>query len=88
MILDACFQLPKLEDSILNFQILLNKRKVELKMSQHLRRKCLLSVTLKVAHIALIWTLTPGNNNKSLYIQNVAIRKYCLLLIYLGLPTN
>ena len=88
VILDARFQVPKLEDSILNFQILLKKRKVELKMSQHIRRTCLLSVTLKGADIALIWTLTPGNNNKSLYIQNVTIRKYCLLFIYLSPPTN
>ena len=52
MILDACFQVPKLEDSILNFQILFDKRKVKLKMSQHIRRTCLWSVTLKVADIA------------------------------------
>ena len=90
MILDACFEVPKLEDSILNFQILFDKRMVELKMSQHNRRTWLWSVTLEVADIALIWTLTPGN--KSLYMQNVTIRKYSLLLIYLGLylglPTN
>ena len=73
MILDARFQVPRLEDSILNFQILLDKRKMELKMSQHFRRTCLLSVIIKVADIALIWTLTPGNNNKFLYMQNVTI---------------
>ena len=29
---------PKLEDSILNFQILFDKRNVELKMSEHIKR--------------------------------------------------
>ena len=87
MILDACFQVPKLEDSILNFQILFDERKMELKMSQHIRRTCLWSVTLKVADIALIWPLTQGNN-KSLYMQNDTIRKYYFLLIYLVLHTK
>ena len=88
MILGTCFEVLKLEDSILNFQMLFDKRNVELKMSQHIRRTSLWSVTLKVADIALIWTLTPGNNNKSLHMQNVTVRKYYLLLIYLGLLTN
>ena len=56
MILDACFEVPKLKVFILNFQILLDKINVELKMSQHRGRRCLGSVTLKVADIALIWT--------------------------------
>ena len=34
MIFDASFEKPKLEDSVLNFQILLNIRKMELKISQ------------------------------------------------------
>ena len=66
MILDACFEVRRLEDPILNFQILFDKRKVELNMSQHIRRTCLWSVTLKVADIALTWTLTPGNDSRSL----------------------
>ena len=68
MILDACFEVPKIEDSILNFEILFDIRNMELKMSQHISRTCLWSVTLKLADIALIWTLTPANNNKSLYM--------------------
>ena len=75
MILDACFEVLKLEDSILNFQMLFDERRVELKMSQHVRRACLWSMTLKLVDIALTWTLTPGNNNKYLYMQNVTVRK-------------
>ena len=63
MILDACSEELKLEDSILKFQILFDERRLELKMSQHIRRICLWSVTLIVADIELTWTLTLGNNN-------------------------
>ena len=66
MILDACFEVPKLED----FQILFDIRNLEPKMSQHVRRTFLWSVTLKVPDMALIWTLTPANN-KFLYMQNL-----------------
>ena len=77
MILDACVEIPKLEDSILNFQILFNVRNMELKISQHIRTY-LWSVTLKVEDTALIWTQAPANNKKSLYMQNVTIKKQCL----------
>ena len=75
MILYAGLEVPKLKDSILNFQILFDIRNMELKMSQYIRRTRLWSVTLRVADIALIWTLTPANNNKFLCMQNVTIRK-------------
>ena len=54
MILDACFEIPELQDSISNFQILFNIRNIELKMSKHIRRTCLWSVALKVEDSALI----------------------------------
>ena len=41
MILDACLEIPKLEDSILNFGILFNVKNLELKMSKPIRRTCL-----------------------------------------------
>ena len=66
MILDACFDIPKLEDSILNFQILFNIRNIELKMSKHIRRTCLRSVALKAEDTALIWMLTSAKNKKTL----------------------
>ena len=59
MILDACFEIPELQDSILNFQILFNIRNIELKISKHIRGTCLRSVALKVKDTALIWMLTP-----------------------------
>ena len=65
MILDEFFEIPKLEDSILNFQILFNIRNMELEMPQNIRRTCLWSVTLQVEDTALIWTPTPANNKKS-----------------------
>ena len=46
MILDAYFKITKLEDSILNFKILFDVKNMELKISQHIRRTCLLSVTI------------------------------------------
>ena len=76
MILDACFEIPKLEDSILNFQILFNIRNMELKISQHTRKTWLWSVTRTVEEdTALLWTLTPANNKKSLCMQNVILTK-------------
>ena len=60
MIRDACCEIPKLEDSISNFQIL---------MSEHIRITCVWSVE----DTALIWTLTRTNSKKSLYMQNVTI---------------
>ena len=62
VILDACFEIPKLEDSILHFQMLLNIRNMEPKC---IRRTCLWSVTLRVGDVVLIWMLTPANNSKS-----------------------
>ena len=44
---------------------LLNVRNMKLKISQNLRRTCLWLVTLKVEDIALMWTFTPANINKS-----------------------
>ena len=69
MIHDVCFEIPKLENSILNFQILFNVRNMGLKMSQHIRRTCLWFVTLKVEDNAVIWTLTSVNNKESLYMK-------------------
>ena len=60
MILDACFE-------ILNFQILFNIRNIELKISKHIRRTCLMSVTLEVEDTALIWMLTSAKK------QNVPV---------------
>ena len=54
MILDTFFEIPKLEDPILNFQILFGIRNTELKISQHISRTCLWFVTLKVEDAALI----------------------------------
>ena len=88
MILDACFEIPKLEDSILNFQMLFDVRNMELKMSQLIRRECFPSVALKVEDTVLIWMLTPADKKESIYMQNVTIRKSCLLFICLGLHTN
>ena len=48
MILDASFEILKLEDSILNFQLLFNMRNMELKISQHIRRTRLRSLTPKL----------------------------------------
>ena len=92
MILDACFEIPKLEDSILNFQILFNIRNMELKMSKHIRRTCLRSVALKAEDTALIWILTSAKNKKSL-VNVKCYRKEitssgCLLFIYVGLHAD
>ena len=76
MILDACFEIPKLKESILNFQILLKIRNIELKMSKHMRRTCLWFLALKVEDTALIWMLTSAKNKKSLQMQNVIVLKY------------
>ena len=92
MILDACFEIPKLQDSILNFQILFNIRNIELKMSKHRRRTCLRSVALKAEDTALIWMITSAKNKKSLvnakcYRKEIMSSK-CLLFIYVGLHTH
>ena len=79
MILDTCFEIPKLQDSILNFQILFNIINIELKMSKHTRITCLRSVAPKVEDTALIWMLTSAKNKKSLQMQNVIVRKYTYL---------
>ena len=79
MILDVCFEVPKFKDSILNFQVVFNIRNMELKMSQHIRRTCLWSVTLKVADIVRIWTFTPENNTKSLFPYCKTLHVQCLL---------
>ena len=71
VILDVCFEISKLEDLILNFQVLFLIRNMELKMSQPIGRRCLWSVALKVKDTALIWMLTPANFKKSPYIKNV-----------------
>ena len=68
-------------------------RNMEIKMSQHIRRTCLWSVTLEVTDIALNWMFTPANNNKSLSVHAKCYNEEvmspgCLLLIYLGLLTN
>ena len=60
MILDACFEIPELKDSILNLQILFNIRNIELKMSKHIRTTCLRSVALKVEDTVLIWMFTSA----------------------------
>ena len=90
MILDACFEIPKLENSILNVQMLFNLRNVELKMSQHIKRTCL-------------WSVTGGRYGTDLdaytskqqevcvhakcYNKEITSRG-CLLFTYLGLHTN
>ena len=48
-------------------------------MSKHIRRTCLRSVALKVEDTALIWMLTSAKKQKSLYMQNVIVRKLCFL---------
>ena len=47
---------------------------MELKISQHIRRICLCSVILKMEDTALMGTLTPANNKKSLSMQIVTMR--------------
>ena len=64
MILDACFEILKFQDLILNFQILFNIRNIELKLSKHIRRTCLMSVALKIEDTALIWMLTSAKKTK------------------------
>ena len=51
------FEIPRLKNAILNFQILFDVRNMELKMSQHIKRTCLWPLTLIVVDIALIWML-------------------------------
>ena len=92
MILDACFEIRKLQDSILNFQILFNIRNIELKMSKHVGRTCLRSVALKVEDTALIWMLTSAKSKNSLanakcYRKEIMSSR-CLLFIYVGLHTD
>ena len=60
MILDTCFEIAELKDSILNFQILFNIRNIKLKISKHIRRTCLRSVALEVEDTALTWMLTSA----------------------------
>ena len=92
VMLDACFEISKLQDSILNFQILFNIRNIELKMSKHVRRTCLRSVALKVEDTALIWMLTSEKKQKvaanSICYRKEIMSSRCLLLIYLGLRTD
>ena len=92
MILDACFEIPKIlyNYSILNFQILFNVRNIELKMSKHIRRACLRSVALKVEDTVLIWMLTSAKEvpvNAKCYRMEIMFSR-CLIFIYLGLHTN
>ena len=65
MILDACFVVAELQDSILNFQILFNIRNIELKISKQIRRTCLGFVALEIEDTALIWMLTSAKKNKT-----------------------
>ena len=68
MILDPCFEIPKLLR--LHFKLsniaYNNIRNIELKLSKHMRRTCLCSVALKVEDTALILMLTSAKNKKSL----------------------
>ena len=65
---------------------------MELKISQHVRRTCLSSVTLTVEDTTLIWTPTPANNRKvsvhAKYYRKEIMSPVCLQFIYLGLQTN
>ena len=92
MILDACFEIPKLQDSILNFQILFNIRNTELKMSKHIRTTCSRSVALKAEDTALVWMLTSAKNKKSFVNANCYRKEImssrCLLFIYVGLHND
>ena len=92
MILDACFEVAELYDSILNFQILFNFRNIELKISKHIRRTCLRSVALEIEDPALIWMLTSAKKqnvpvNAKCYLKEIMSSR-CLLFIYLGLHTD
>ena len=60
VILDSCFEIAELYDSIFNLQIWFNIRNIELKTSKHIRRTCLRSVALEVEDTALIWMLTSA----------------------------
>ena len=75
MILDACFEIAELSDSILNFQILFNIRNIELKISKHIRRTCLRSVALKVEDTVLAWMLTSAKTKRTCKCKNVILRK-------------
>ena len=76
MILDACFVVAQLQDSILNFQILFNIRNIELKISKHIRTTCLGSVALEIEDTALIWMLTSAKKTKRpCKCKNVILRK-------------
>ena len=45
--------------------MLFNIKNIELKMSKHIRRTCLRSVTLKVEDTALIWMLISAKKKKA-----------------------
>ena len=76
VILDACFEIAELYDSIFNLQIWFNIRNIELKTSKHIRRTFLRSVALEVEDTALIWMLTSAKKTKRpCKCKNVILRK-------------
>ena len=63
-------------------------RNIELKMSKHIRRRCLRSVALKVEDTALIWILTSAKKQKVLVNSKCYHKEImspgCFIIIYLG----
>ena len=90
--MDACFEVPKLYDSILNFQILFNIRNIELKMSKHIRRICLRSVALLSGRYCTDLDAYISKKQKvpvnAEYYRKEIMSSRCLLFIYLGLDTD
>ena len=93
MILDACFEIPKLYDTMLNFQILFNIRNIELKMSKDLYKKNMFKVcgtksrrycTDLDAYISKK-QIVPVN--AKCYPKEIMSSR-CLLFIYLGLQSD
>ena len=89
MILDVCFEIYKLEDSILNFQILFDMGNMELKMSQHIRRTFLWSVACTTSERYCIdLALNKHVSVHAKWYSTEIMCPGCLSFIYLGLHTN
>ena len=87
MTLDECFEVPKLEDSILNFQILFDIRNMELKKCHNIQeeRVCDTKSGRYYTDLNAYTSKQQVSVHAKCYSKEITSPR-CLLLIYLGLP--
>ena len=91
VILDACFEIPKLEDSILNFQILFNIRNMELKITTYKKNMFMICDTKGGRYCTDLDAYTSKQQkfpvHAKCYYKEI-MSPGCLLFINLGLYTD